>query len=154
MPSLQHPEVFLVEMTARNPHGHSDLEIGVILNGNVTLFADQERVELRMGDIYLVNRYQVHSFAAGKSPVMILAFQIHADLYRDLNYQMTFLRFDEKVIRSGPLHEKRIRYFISGSRLFQQPVFEPNDSENLWMHRKGIPEKSAGTAAGAVTAGV
>ena len=55
-------EIFLVEMTSRGPHGHDDLEIGLILEGSLTLFIDQERHDLRTGDLYVINRNQVHSF--------------------------------------------------------------------------------------------
>ena len=43
-------EIFLVEMTSRGPHGHDDLEIGLILEGSLTLFIDQERHDLRPGE--------------------------------------------------------------------------------------------------------
>ena len=60
--TMNNLEIFLVEMTERSPHGHDDLEIGLLLEGSMTLFLEQETYELKKGDIYLINRYQVHSF--------------------------------------------------------------------------------------------
>ena len=35
--TMNYLEIFLVEMTARSPHGHGDLEIGILLDGSLTL---------------------------------------------------------------------------------------------------------------------
>ena len=45
-------KIFLVKMTSRGPHGHDDLEIGLLLEGSLTLFIDQERHDLRTGALY------------------------------------------------------------------------------------------------------
>ena len=68
-------EIFLVEMTSRGPHGHDDLEIGLILEGSLTLFIDQERHDLRTGDLYVINRNQVHSFLNTRGRNRILPFR-------------------------------------------------------------------------------
>lgn len=36
--TMNHLEVFIVEMTSRGPHGHDDFELGMILEGTMTLF--------------------------------------------------------------------------------------------------------------------
>lgn len=61
--TMNHLEVFIVEMTSRGPHGHDDFELGMILEGTMTLFLEQEQYHLKAGDIYFINRYQVHSFS-------------------------------------------------------------------------------------------
>lgn len=103
-------EIFFVEMTARSPHGHDDLEIGILLEGNLTLFIEQEHHVLRTGDIYIINRYQVHSFAnpAARTATKrnrILAFQVHTDLYRKINPQLMYLHLENNIIRSGSLYQ-------------------------------------------------
>lgn len=102
---MNYLEIFLVEMTARVPHGHDDLEIGILLEGNLTFYTEQEQHELRTGDIYIINRYQVHSFLNKGSRNRIPAFQVHTDFYRKINYELGFLHFESNIIRSGVLHD-------------------------------------------------
>lgn len=102
--TMNNLEIFMVEMTARTPHGHDDLEIGVLLDGNLRLYLEHEQYELKKGDIYLINQHQVHSFWNAGEKNLILAFQIPTDFYRRLNYQLTYLHFESNVIRSGHLY--------------------------------------------------
>ena len=44
--TMNHLEVFIVEMTSRGPHGHDDFELGMILEGTMTLFLEQEQYHL------------------------------------------------------------------------------------------------------------
>lgn len=38
--AMNHLEIFLLEMILRQPHGHDDLEIGILLEGGVYLFLE------------------------------------------------------------------------------------------------------------------
>lgn len=104
--TMNYLEIFLVEMTARAPHGHDDLEIGVLLEGSLRLYLEQGQYEMKKGDIYVINRHQVHSFLNDGERNLILAFQIPTDFYRRLNYRLTYLRFESNVIHSGHLHAR------------------------------------------------
>lgn len=104
--TMSYLEIFMVEMTARSPHGHDDLEIGILLEGALTLFTELEQHELHAGDIYIINRYQIHSFLNKSSNNLILAFQVHTDFYRRIDQQLGFLRFENGIIRSGELHDR------------------------------------------------
>lgn len=97
-------EIFLVEMISRGPHGHEDLEIGIILEGTVNIFLDRESYILKQGDIFVINRFQIHSFLRTTEKNRILAFQIHPDFYRHINPSLGFLRFENNIIHSGSLH--------------------------------------------------
>ena len=101
---MKHLEVFLVEMTSRSPHSHDDLEIGMLLEGSLTLHLERETFLLQKGEIYLINRHQVHSFARTTSENLILAFQIHTEFYKNINYALEFLHFESNIIHSGRLH--------------------------------------------------
>lgn len=103
--NMNYLEIFLVEMTSRGPHGHDDLEIGILLKGSMILFIDREQYELKAGDLYIINRYQLHSFSNTGAANLILAFQISSNFYRKLNHQFTFLRFHNNIIRSGHLYQ-------------------------------------------------
>lgn len=103
--NMNYLEIFLVEMISRGPHGHDDLEIGILLDGQMTLYIEQKQYDLHAGDIYIINRYQVHSFSNTSGRNLILAFQISTNFYRRLNHQFTFLQFDNNIIRSGHLYQ-------------------------------------------------
>jgi len=106
-------ELFLVEMTARNPHGHDDLEIGLILDGSLELILENERIPLKKNDIYIINRYQVHSFTNHGQKNLILAFQIGTDLYRTLSYDLTRMTFKKTALCSGEVHDNLYIKLIS-----------------------------------------
>ncbi len=110
--TMKHLEIFLVEMTSRSPHGHDDLEIGILLEGSLLLFTEQEQHRLRPGDIYVITRYQVHSFHGTGEKNLILAFQIKTDFYRKINHQLGFLSLQSNIIRSGSLHNTLHRILL------------------------------------------
>lgn len=116
--TMNYLEIFMVEMTARGPHGHDDLEIGILLEGSMTLFTELEQYELKTGDIYIINRFQIHSFLNKDSKNLILAFQIHTDFYRKIDYQLGFVKFENSIIRSGALHDSLYQTLISCAALY------------------------------------
>lgn len=116
--TMPYLEIFLIEMTTRRPHGHEDLEIGILLEGNVKLFIDNEQYKLAKGDIYIINRYQVHSFSNSNHKNLILAFQIHTSFYRKLNYQLNYLKFNNTVIPSGHLHNSLYQLLTSSANYY------------------------------------
>ena len=102
--TMKNLEIFVVEMTSRGPHGHGDFEFGMILDGTISLFIEQEQYDLKAGDIYLINRYQVHSFYNSNGKNHILAFQINSDFYKHIFYQSKFLFFENMIFHSGNLY--------------------------------------------------
>ena len=111
--TMNHLEIFMIEMTAKQFHGHSDMEMGIIWEGSMTLFVDQKRYDLHKGDIYLINRYQMHSFFNPDGKNIILAFQIHTDFYRIISHQLEHLRFQENVFHEGPLYDRLYGLLVS-----------------------------------------
>ena len=93
-------------MTSKHLHTHSDMELGILMQGSVTLFVDQDKYQLKPGDLYLINRYQLHSFCGSPGQNIILAFQVHTDFYRKISHQLEFLRFQENVFCNGPVYDK------------------------------------------------
>lgn len=102
--TMEQLEIFIVDITARSPHGHDDLEIGILLDGSITLFLEQEQHILHTGDIYVINRHQVHSLSNTADFTRILAFQIHTDFYRKTDPKLGFLFLEDNIIRSGHLY--------------------------------------------------
>jgi AraC-like DNA-binding protein/mannose-6-phosphate isomerase-like protein (cupin superfamily) len=103
--AMNHLELFLVEMKSRNPHGHSDLEIGLVLEGDVELILETERITLHKNDIYVINRYQIHSFLSAGTRNVILAFQIHVEFYKVLSPDVARIQFKNILVPGTPLHQ-------------------------------------------------
>lgn len=102
---MNYLEIFLLDMITRHPHGHGDLEIGMVLDGSLNMFLENDILLLKKGDIYIVNHYQVHSFSGSSKENLILAFQIDAELYIKINPSLNFIQFDSQIIHSGVLHD-------------------------------------------------
>jgi len=98
--SLSFLEIFFVEMHSRGAHGHSDIEMGIVLKGEVTLFIDNEVYELKQGDIYYTNRYQIHALSTRTDFSMILVMQVSRKFYKNMDPTLEFLFMQENVIRN------------------------------------------------------
>ena len=96
-------ELFLVEIISRNPHGHDDLELGLVLEGNVKLFTGQKSYLLQPGDVYVINRHQIHSLFAESGHNKILSCQIRTDFYRQVDYSLGHLWFEDTVLHDHPV---------------------------------------------------
>lgn len=92
--------MLMIEILSRSVHCHSDLEIGMILEGNIDLVIDNEVFKLKKNDIYIVNRYQPHSFYSNKHHNKIVIFLINHALYKnigpDIIYKKNHIVYDEK----------------------------------------------------------
>lgn len=115
-------ELFLIEVTSRNPHGHDDLEIGILMEGSITLSLEQDSYLLHKGDIFLINRHQVHSLYRTDEPNLILAFQLHTEFYRQIDYSLEYLRFENNIIHSGTLHKSLLPLFYQCADVYFQDL--------------------------------
>ncbi|AYA99675.1 helix-turn-helix domain-containing protein [Lachnoanaerobaculum umeaense] len=92
--------MLLIEILSRSVHCHSDLEIGMLLDGNIDLVIDNEVFRLKKNDIYIVNRYQPHSFYSNKSHNKIVIFLINHALYKnigpDIIYKKNHIVFNKE----------------------------------------------------------
>jgi AraC-like DNA-binding protein len=104
--AMNHLEIFLLEMILRQPHGHEDLEIGILMEGSVYMFLETKPYLLKKGDIYIINRHQVHSFTQAGEKNKILAFQLGSAFYQQLNPALAYLQFENTIIHSGVLHDQ------------------------------------------------
>lgn len=116
--AMNHLELFLVEMKSRNPHGHSDLEIGLILEGDVELILERERIELHKNDVYVINRYQIHSFLSTGKRNLILAFQIHTEFYKNISPDVSRIQFKNILTPGTPLHQTLYADLISCAKAY------------------------------------
>lgn len=132
-------EIFLVGITSRGPHGHDDLELGLLLEGELHLYIDQDHYLLTAGDIYLINRYQIHSFSDAGSGNRILAFQVRPDFYRNVNRTLSFLRFENTIIHSGRLHRELTHTLLSCAQAYYSETLAGQlDCSSLLLHTLGL----------------
>ena len=124
--TMNYLEIFLLEMFSRQPHGHEDLEIGILLEGTLRLYLETDMYTLQKGDIYIINRYQVHSFSRTPDKNRILAFQLDSDFYRRLNPTLGYVQFENTIIHSGLLHRHLYEKLLScaGCYFARQPHYE------------------------------
>ncbi len=126
-------ELFLVEMMSRNPHGHDDLEIGMIMEGSVTLFLEQQSYKLQVGDLFIINRHQVHSLSS-KGKNLILAAQIHTEFYRQIDYSLEYLRFENSILRTADIPAGlRNHFFDCAASYFSDEPFFALKSSGLML---------------------
>ncbi|MBR0086158.1 MAG: helix-turn-helix transcriptional regulator [Lachnospiraceae bacterium] len=85
--------VFLVRLFSRTPHIHRDLEIGVILEGSVSVKLGTGSWKLGEGDIYLINSLEVHEFAAEGDGTLVLAVQVSLNLLEPFLPNAAMMRF-------------------------------------------------------------
>lgn len=130
--TMHYVETFLVEMHSRSIHGHSDLEIALVVQGELDLLLEHRRLRLHEGDIYIINHDQLHGFQEKDSQNLIMAFQIPFSLVRDLCPLIRNLRFDDNVIPEGPLKiEVRNLLFQCFSHYFSEDLYKELDCTSM-----------------------
>ena len=75
-PQFRYLNIFLVRMLSRTTHIHSEIELGVILDGSLLLKNSVDSWELQKGDIYLVNSLEPHEFVSAGKGALILSIQL------------------------------------------------------------------------------
>lgn len=66
--------VFVVHLVSRTPHIHRDLELGIVLEGILSVKTGGKTYELGKDDAYIINSMEAHEFVSGKG-ALILALQ-------------------------------------------------------------------------------
>lgn len=98
--------VFLVRMAERSIHLHSDLELGLIIDGNTVLSTDHRPKRLEKGDIYLINPMEPHEFTSEAGSALILAVQISPQLGEQFFPDAAGIRFECGSSLSEALRDK------------------------------------------------
>ena len=85
-------DIFIVQISSRMPHAHDDLEIGLILKGNLY--------------IYVISRYQIHSLSSEDGSNQVLVFQISSRFYSNISPKIKRIRFTSPLIDTGELSDR------------------------------------------------
>ena len=86
----------MVTMVYCPPHGHREIEVGTVLEGNARVITKTDDVPVTAGDLYINNPYSAHEFVTrtpGK-PFTILQLQIPAAFFSEYFPSMENVRFD------------------------------------------------------------
>lgn len=89
--------MIIIEIFARSVHCHSDLEVGMLIDGSVDLMVDNKVFKLKKNDVFIVNRYQPHSFYSHKSHNMMVIFMIDQSLYKNISPDIRYIYFDNHI---------------------------------------------------------
>lgn len=90
---LRHVTAFLVRLQERVTHIHRELELGLVLDGEITLRTGQQTAALSKGDIYLVNRMEPHEFFSEGSGALLSAIQFSTKLTEGFQTPGTHYRY-------------------------------------------------------------
>ena len=82
---IAHPQIhafsaILVRLFYRAPHAHREMEIGLVLDGNVEFTVNGNTHILRSGDLYLLNPMDLHEIRGLDGSALILAIQMSRQL--------------------------------------------------------------------------
>ena len=77
---FQHVNAFLVRLQERVTHIHRELELGLVLEGAITLRTQQHTSAIAKNDIYLVNRMEPHEFVSEGNGALLIAIQFSTKL--------------------------------------------------------------------------
>lgn len=95
---IQYLNVFLVRLSHRTPHIHSDFELGWVLSGELTVKAEQSKsANLKAGDIFLINPMEMHEFAASNNSSLILTIQFSPHIMELVTTNVNNLFFEHEM---------------------------------------------------------
>ena len=75
-PQMASLHVFLVRIDYRAPHAHMEIEVGIVLEGELLMTTNRGRMTFRAGDLYYLNSMDLHELQAQGETVLILAIQV------------------------------------------------------------------------------
>jgi len=84
--------MFVVSIFNRQTHFHSDIEIFIPLRGDVLITASNQRVLVKRGEFFIINRSEAHSLVRTDGANMLLVLQFSPNFCRDYYPQLSRCR--------------------------------------------------------------
>ena len=91
-------KIFVVSIKQREFHYHSDIEIFLTLNGSVSVDTVKERHLFQTGDIFIANKYDMHSLSRTKEDNTLLVIQFNPSIFSSYFDRITRIRFTKNHI--------------------------------------------------------
>lgn len=148
---LKYVTAFLVRLEERMLHIHRDLELGIVLEGSVTLNIQHHSYSIGEKDVYLVNPFEPHEFISERDGALLIAIQISPQLTEGISSDIANILYQcTPNLRTLLGHESvsyRLLYALciefAYSYLSQLPDFETKCfslvSTILYLLRKSLP---------------
>ena len=139
-------KVFVVNLLYRAPHIHKDFELGLVLDGNISILLPGQTLLLQPGDFWLINPFQSHEIKADK-PALLLSLQVSsaffAPYYPEIDHlefiscvlsASAFVRhdstcpclFSKRCLLYAPLRQSGQRLLFLPAAAFAAPFFFPS----------------------------
>lgn len=93
-PQIKHLNLFLVDIRYRSPHYHVELELDLILDGEVSVLSPKGNWRVPSGNLLLLNSNQGHELKAGEGAARILCMQISPSILKYIYPVADSLSFD------------------------------------------------------------
>ena len=92
-PQFRNLHVFLVRMLSRMPHIHREIEIGFLLQGDISLRVGSESHHLEKMDGYIINSLESHEFHSEGQDATILAVQVSPRIFEAFLSEVPVIRY-------------------------------------------------------------
>ena len=80
-PNIKHMNIFLVQLKYRTPHYHNEMELGLILKGNINIKKNLNSYDLNENDIFLLNPNESHEILSSDDGALVLSVQFSYKLF-------------------------------------------------------------------------
>lgn len=90
---LPYIHIFLVRLVSRTTHLHREMELGMVLEGKLSLHSGSRGCQLEKGDIYIINPLETHEFHSGGAGALVLSVQLTTRLMEGLLPGISNLRY-------------------------------------------------------------
>ncbi len=118
-PKISYLRINVVRLLSVSTHVHKETEIGIILEGSVTIRDKKETYDLQSGDSYLINSMESHELYSTDS-CLILVIQIAPEFFRVFENDIESMYFSRHALREQFIDDpvsysilKRICYDLS-----------------------------------------
>ena len=119
--------IFFVNVLYRTPHSHKDLELGLVLKGNLEIVLDEGTILAPENSLFLLNSFVPHEIKA-PATAMLLMLQVSPDFYAGYFPQLSSIRFESGSFSraASPLTKSVFEdCFALADRYFrEQPLYE------------------------------
>ena len=88
--------MFIVDLQYRTPHFHRDIEVGIMLDGELDLIRPDGTDTMKTGDFFVTNPFQPHELS-GRYPARLLVLQIPVSYFKHLYPQIKTTEFTRLV---------------------------------------------------------
>lgn len=148
---LKYVTAFLVRLEERMLHIHRDLELGIVLEGSVTLKIQQQSYSIGEKDVYLVNPFEPHEFISEGGGTLLITIQISPQLTEGISSDIASIQYQCNPNLRTQLGAESVPYQLlcalciefAYSYLSQLPDFETKCfslvSTLLYLLRKSLP---------------